>query len=716
MNRNSSSGPPKTNVNTPMKNMQAPTSSPTVSSTLLNNPMVATNESIKLIAESIGVSNLNEEATRELASDLSFIVKSILVDAQKFARRSRRKKIVPSDIDYSLKARSLEPIYGFTSTDQVPFRCATSTGGNGSGRSLFYSDEQIVDLIDLISINNQSVKIPNDFAIHAHWLAIEGVQPSVPENPQLITREMQKREAVEGSSNKPKETQKQQQTQQKRQENLVKLKTLVPHDLSVEQQIYFKEVTEACVGSDEHKRTEALNSLSTDPGLHQLLPRIILFISEGVRLNIIQQNMAILIWLMRMAKSLSENKSIYLEKYLHELLPSIFSCVLSKQVCARPEVDNHCVLREFGARLIGQIVKTYKPTIPTLQTRAIKVYLNSLQSEQTTFATLFGAITGLTELGNDISESFIFPLVKKIGERIVAILDSPANQQEKLLADKIKQQLIRAIMPILKTKQISNEYEYSLNEFGAYFGPLIHTQLMKIRSQQQNVVQGQVVSHANQRTVLIPPLNRAQASNVNQQSSQSMERQRPASSTFQASIISSNVPNQNQNQENLNDVEIMTTSNQSAGPTNETKSDHIHMVVQTGSETKSIDINATSQINFNSNGESNLNQKDPNFENKAITSGSGINENGSQYMDLNATPTNGDFPKVDTDLMNMDQTDNIEATLQTELLTTNTDLHIENNQNNMSSLTSDSNNTNNMTTSDVNLSDTVENNLEHLAP
>ena len=93
---------------------------------------------------------------------------------------------------------------------------------------------------------------------------------------------MQKREAIEGLLGKPATKDGQQKQQTKRSENLVKLKSLIPHDLSVEQQIYFKEVTEACVGSDEHKRTEALNSLSTDPGLHQLLPRIILFISEGV--------------------------------------------------------------------------------------------------------------------------------------------------------------------------------------------------------------------------------------------------------------------------------------------------------------------------------------------------------------------------------------------------------------------------------------------------
>ncbi len=84
---------------------------------------------------------------------------------------------------------------------------------------------------------------------------------------------------------------------------------------------------------------------------------------------------------MRMAKSLIENKAIYLEKYvntkfysfetwvndwvndvrmlmkLHELLPAIMSCLLSKQLCARPDVDNHYALREFCARLIGQIIK-----------------------------------------------------------------------------------------------------------------------------------------------------------------------------------------------------------------------------------------------------------------------------------------------------------------------------------------------------------------------
>lgn len=35
----------------------------------------------------------------------------------------------------------------------------------------------------------------------------------------------------------------------------VQIKQLATHELSVEQQLYYKEITEACVGSDEVRRT-----------------------------------------------------------------------------------------------------------------------------------------------------------------------------------------------------------------------------------------------------------------------------------------------------------------------------------------------------------------------------------------------------------------------------------------------------------------------------
>jgi hypothetical protein len=73
MNRNNSSSKSNQNENSTSNNKADQSNS-----SLTNNVVVATNESIKLIAESIGISNLSEEACRDLASDLTFVIKSIL--------------------------------------------------------------------------------------------------------------------------------------------------------------------------------------------------------------------------------------------------------------------------------------------------------------------------------------------------------------------------------------------------------------------------------------------------------------------------------------------------------------------------------------------------------------------------------------------------------------------------------------------------------------
>jgi hypothetical protein len=95
--------------------------------------------------------------------------------------------LVTSDIDYALKIRSIEvkkriiikfwlqfqilikffkPVYGFYSNDRVPFRSLSSVGGTGAGRCLYYQEDQVLDLNDLINTNNSSVKLPNDFVIN----------------------------------------------------------------------------------------------------------------------------------------------------------------------------------------------------------------------------------------------------------------------------------------------------------------------------------------------------------------------------------------------------------------------------------------------------------------------------------------------------------------------------------------------------------------------
>jgi transcription initiation factor TFIID subunit 6 len=287
---------------------------------LLAGPFVTLFPEIKshfqVIAESIGIAMLQDNAAKELADDVSLKIKQIVQDAAKFMHHAKRTKLCLSDIDHALKIRNIEPQYGFVTPDFIPFRFAS-----GGGRELHFAEEKEIDLTEII----QAVppKIPLEISLRAHWLCVDGVQPTVPENPPPLSKETQAQDSVnpvrkldkvnlKDTTGKPTIG----KAHKLKNVETVHVKQLATHELSVEQQLYYKEITEACVGSDEARRAEALQSLACDPGLHEMLPRMCTFIAEGVKVNVVQNNLALLIYLMRMVRALLDNPALYLEKYV----------------------------------------------------------------------------------------------------------------------------------------------------------------------------------------------------------------------------------------------------------------------------------------------------------------------------------------------------------------------------------------------------------------
>lgn len=276
-------------------------------------------ESMKVIAESIGVGALPDDAAKELADDISYKLKQIVQDAAKFMHHAKRQRLTTADVDNSLKIRNIEPQYGFVSNDFIPFRFAS-----GGGRELHFIEEKEVDLSDIMSAGQ--AKVPLEVSLRAHWLCVDGIQPTVPENPPPLSKDAQAQDSVnpikkldqaltKDTAGKPTTG----KVHKLKNVETVHVKQLATHELSVEQQLYYKEITEACVGSDEARRAEALQSLSCDPGLHEMLPRMCTFIAEGVKVNVVQNNLALLIYLMRMVRALLDNPALYLEKYVSVL-------------------------------------------------------------------------------------------------------------------------------------------------------------------------------------------------------------------------------------------------------------------------------------------------------------------------------------------------------------------------------------------------------------
>lgn len=141
----------------------------------------------------------------------------------------------------------------------------------------------------------------------AHWLAVEGVQPSIPQNPtaadsrnlELVSKGPNANStlaAISGTGD-------------------VAVKPLVKHVLSRELQLYFEKVCSAFLHeTSEDYRTSGYSSLREDPGLHQLVPYFVQFIAEKVTHSL--KNVFVLTQVMHMAEALVQNQSLYVDPYV----------------------------------------------------------------------------------------------------------------------------------------------------------------------------------------------------------------------------------------------------------------------------------------------------------------------------------------------------------------------------------------------------------------
>ncbi|KAK3014530.1 hypothetical protein RJ639_010080 [Escallonia herrerae] len=341
-------------------------------------------ETIEVIAQGIGVNNLSPDVFPSLAADAEYRVREIMQEAIKCMRHSKRTVLTSDDVDTALNLRNVEPIYGLASGDALQFKRAARH------KDLFYVDEKDLEFKDVIEAPLS--KAPPDTTVLAHWLAIEGVQPAIPENAPVEALAMP-------SDNKKSEI--------KEDGVSVDIKLPVKHVLSRELQLYFEKITELTVSkSDSLLFKEALVSLANDSGLHPLVPYFTYFVADEVTRNL--NNFPLLFSLMRLVGSLIQNPHLHIEPYLHQLMPPVMTCLVAKRLGSKFS-DNHWELRNFAAKLVASTCKRFGHVYHTLQPRVTRTLLHSFLDPTKALPQHYGAIQGLAALGPSVVRLLVLP-------------------------------------------------------------------------------------------------------------------------------------------------------------------------------------------------------------------------------------------------------------------------------------------------------------------
>lgn len=238
---------------------------------------------------------------------------------------SRRQKLAVDDVNAAMKLRNLEPLYGFEPTEPLAFRAVPNTG-------LFYvpTDELDVETI----LQEPLPKAPQPMCLTSHWLAIEGVQPQIPQNPILPDRNA----IGEPVTPLPSKAEISVLPGKRDISEDAEIKPQVKHVLSKEHQLYYDTlISDLLEGSSNSNQLEysnaaisAISALKNDAGIQQILPYFIQFIAETVPKSLLQGLK--LRMTMDMAGSLLNNEHLFIEPYLHQLMPPILTCIVGKRL------------------------------------------------------------------------------------------------------------------------------------------------------------------------------------------------------------------------------------------------------------------------------------------------------------------------------------------------------------------------------------------------
>ncbi|EFX02394.1 transcription initiation factor tfiid complex subunit [Grosmannia clavigera kw1407] len=395
-------------------------------------------ENVRDVAESVGVSQLADDALRCLSQDVEYRIGQVIVEALRFMRAGGRTTLTVQDMSLALRVLDVEPLYGYESTRPLRYGEASL----GPGQPLFYVEDEEVEFERLV--NAPLPRVPRDASLTAHWLAIEGVQPAIPQNP--TTAEARSQELVpKGPGANP-------ALAALAGNDNVGFKPAIKHIISNELVLYFDKIQAAVLDDNPDEevlrlRDAALDSVRSDPGLHQLVPYFVNFIANQITHRM--DDVFALRRTMELTSALVANPHLFLDPYASPLCAPVLTCLVARRLGGlgagsgaggsgpggvgdlgsdSGHNDSHSIngihatngingshtvhgllpdsivretylLRELAASLLGQLARKFAHSNALLRPKLTRTCLKVLLEPSRPAPVLYGAVCGLAAAG-----------------------------------------------------------------------------------------------------------------------------------------------------------------------------------------------------------------------------------------------------------------------------------------------------------------------------
>lgn len=412
---------------------------------------------VRWVFEFIGIPGAPEDVLTEVARTVAFRIQAIISEARKMAMKANRTSIIEIDIDTALTNRGFDTfllngsVHAYSSLSRI-------ISNNRSVNDIYFFCDEEVDIDDYLADARTKIKLAQELCLKSHWLGINGIQPSIPENPQ-------KNEISVYDT--------------KRNTDSI--------ELTFHLQLFYKDLTETSIGTIEEKRREALLSLQRDHSIKYLLVPLCSFIYQGIRVNIAGKNLAILIYIMRMVCSIIQNSSIppeMMENHFNEIIPSILSCILSPDLCSKKFEENHWALRVYSAKLVCNLCNNFESFIPHLRSNVVELLNTGLKrymrrnldfSDEAEvfefpFGTFFGVFFTFSQMPRDVMATNTLQHAKMFGglfEELSKRLETISHEFLKRDILKAEHALIQNICNFTSEVEMSNR-SYLEEKFGIY--------------------------------------------------------------------------------------------------------------------------------------------------------------------------------------------------------------------------------------------------------